>query len=134
MSFVPTFKLYASDGVTLVYTFPVVQATNAPQSLKKGTVIEGMRGKGCLIIPGGDSSWDLVIRGVFLADNYTDLTSLINTLETSVVTNTKYVLKIEKSVSTSFDYNVQRIEAIDYPESLRTDYQEYVIRLKVNSW
>jgi len=134
MSFTPKFLLYSSDGITLVYTFPIVQMTNAPQSVKRNVIVEGIRGKGCIIIDGGETSWDLHIRGIFKADNYTDITTLIDALETAVPVQTKFVLKIERSISTVYQYNVIRTESIEYPESLRTDSQTYEVVFRVNAW
>ena len=130
----PHFKLYASDGTTLIYTFIAVQYTNAPQTINKKTIVEGIRGQGCIIVPGSTSSWDLEIRGVLLAVDYTALTALIDTLESTIVMFTNYVLEFDKSISTSYTYNIQRIEPIVYPESLRINYQEYSIKFKVGAW
>jgi len=134
MAFIPRFKLYASDGTTLLYTFIAVQYTNIPNSIKKNTVIEGIRGNGCIIIPGSNASWDIEIRGILLADDYSTLTDLIDSLESTVVLCTNYVLKFDKDISETYNYNVQRIEPIEYSESLRTNYQEYTVRLKANAW
>jgi len=134
MAFVPHFKLYASDGNTLLYTFIAVQSTNAPQTVKKSTTVEGIRGQGCIVIPGSDSSWTLEINGVLLADNYTALTVLIDALEGALVMFTNYIIIFNKSINTSYTYNVQRTEPISYPASLRTDYQEYQVKLKVGAW
>lgn len=134
MSVIPQFKLYASDGVTLVYTFPAVFFTNAPQTTNKKTIVEGIRGQGCIVIPGSTGSWDLELRGVLTAANYEALTTLIDSLESTVVMFTNYVLKFDKTISTTYSYNVKKIEPIEYPESLRTNYQEYVIKFKTNSW
>jgi hypothetical protein len=134
MTWVPHFKLYASDGYTLVYTFVAVQYTNAPQTINKKTVVEGIRGQGCIVVPGSTSSWDLEIRGILLANDYQALTALIDTLESTVVMFTNYILIFDKTPATSYSYNVQRIEPIVYPESLRTNYQEYQIKLRVGAW
>lgn len=134
MAFVPTFKLYAQDGETLVYTFPVVQYTNIPQSPKKSTIIEGIRGNGCLIVPGSDASWDIIIRGIFLGDDYEAITTKITGIESSITPHTKYVLEFEKSPTQHFTYYVQRIDPIEYFESLRISGQEYQVILKANSW
>lgn len=133
-TFIPRFNLYASDGVTLLYTFIAVQATNAPQSLNKNTVIEGIRGQGCIVITGSTSAWDLTINGVFLGSNYEAIVILMDALEAAIPIGTKFVLKIDKTPSTTYSYNVIRITPIEYPESLRTDYQEYKVVLKANSW
>ena len=134
MAFLPKIKLYASDGVTLAYTFPVVQSINAPQTISKNVVIEGMRGQGCVVIPGSSASWDLVIAGIFLADDYSAITALIDAIEAAVPVFTNFILIFEKTISTSYSYHVKRIESIEYPESLRVNAQEYIVRLKVNSW
>lgn len=134
-SFIPRFKLYDSTGLNLIYQFIAVQATNAPQSVKKTVEIKGQRGKGGLIIDGGDDWWDLYIEGIIMAvDGYEDLIVSIDALESAVVLNTPYILKIDKTVSTYYEYKVKRIEPITYSDNLRTDSQEYRIILKVNSW
>ena len=60
----PYFKLYDS-GNNLIYTFPLVQATNAPQTPRKSVVIESQRGKGAIILDGGEEIWELYIKGLF---------------------------------------------------------------------
>ena len=134
----PFFKLYASDGTTLLYTFLLVQQTNAPQSVKKTVEIEGQRGKGSIIIDGGEASWDLIINGVFAIFNadegYEEITDAIDAIETAIQLNTPYILRIDKDASTYYEYHVKRVEPIEYPESLRTDSQRYTVHLKVNSW
>jgi hypothetical protein len=139
MSIIPRFKLYESDGLTLRYTFEVVQETNAPQTTIKNTVIEGMRGQGCIIIPGSAGSWELIIRGIFLAADYEAITTKIDGLESAIVAGEKYVLTFDKhtpgsGISSIYQYNVIRVTPIEYPESLRTDYQEYKVIFKANSW
>ena len=131
--FIPRFKLYNSAGDSLLYTFPVVQATNAPQSPKSTVVITTLRGKGCVVIDGGTTAWDLTIRGILQGDNYEALISEIDALE-SIQLNIPYLLRIDKSSSTYYSYKVKRIEPINYPDSFRTDIQEYNITFKVNSW
>jgi hypothetical protein len=111
-----------------------VQSINAPQTVNKSNVVEGIRGQGCIVIPGSTASWDLEIKGILLAADYSSLDALIASLESSVAMFTNYVLKFDKTISTTYSYNVQRIEPIQYPESLRTNYQEYTVRLKANAW
>ncbi len=133
MSFVPTFKLYNYSN-SLIYTFPIVQYTNAPKPIIKSVVIEGLRGQGAIVIPGSEGSWDLIIRGMFMADDYEAITQLIETIESTIEYNTRYTLKIEKSPSTTFTYKVKRVVPIEYPESLRTTSQLYIVTLKVGTW
>jgi len=134
MPFIPSVKLYQSDGLTLVYTFPLVQSTNVPQTISKNTVVEAPRGVGCIIIPGSTSSWDLIIKGILADEDYSSVTAKIDALETAIVLFTPYVIKIDKTISTTYSYNVKRIEPIQYPENLRFADQEYLVTLKTNAW
>ena len=133
-TFVPKFKLYDSGGVNLIYLFPLVQQTNAPQSVRNTVIIEGIRGKGGIIIDGGDALWDLEIKGYLTGDDYEEIIQKIDALETAVELNTKYILKIDKTVSTYYQYKVKRIVPINYPESLRRTSQSYEIVFKSNAW
>lgn len=133
MSWTPSFKLYDEAGSGLIHTFEAVQFTNAPQTVKNFLTMEGIRAKGCLVTENGEACWDLVIRGVLVEDDYQALITKIDALE-SIALNTKYVLKIDKTPSTTYEYNVKRITPIAYRESLRTSEQFYEIILKVNSW
>jgi len=132
------FKLYNADGISLIYTFPCVQSTNAPQTPLRHYNIEGVRGKGSLIIPAGTAAWDLEMEGVLYIDGstegYDDLMVKIEELETTVALNTAYYLRIYKTSITYYNYKVKRITAIDYEQSLRTDSQKYRISFAVNSW
>jgi len=132
------FRLYQSDGVSLIYTFPLVQEANYPQTPRKSVVVEGQRGKGAVVIDGGEASWEMTIRGLIMIDTadegYEEIIVDIDALESAVAVNTPYILKISKTDSTNYEYRVKRIEAIEYPQSLRTDSQEYIVKLLVNSW
>jgi len=135
---VPRFKLYASNGVTLLHTFEAVQRTNAPQSVLRYIDIEGVRGKGALIIPAGTETWVLEIEGVMYIDGategYEELVAKIDAMESAIALNTAYYLRIDKTDSTYYNYKVKRIEPMEYPESLRTDMQRYIVRFNVNAW
>ena len=132
------FKLYNSDNITLEYVFQLVQSTNAPQSPLRHISIEGVRGMGSLIIPAGTPPWTLEMEGVLYIDtateDYDDLMTKIEELETTVALNTAYYLRIYKTDLTYYNYKVKRVEVIDYEQSLRTDSQKYRISLLVNSW
>jgi len=134
----PYIKLYDSTGLVLQYTFNLVQSINIPQSPHRTVEITGQRGKGSLIIDGGEDVFDIVINGLFMIEDadegYEDLTVDIDTMESAVQTVTPYVLRMDKTVSTYYEYNVKRIDAIEYPESLRRDSQEYICRLRANTW
>jgi len=128
-------KLYSSADV-LLYTFPLVQYTNVPQTPTNSVVIENIRGKGCLIIPGGDKAWDLIIRGILADTNYEDLSAKIVTLESTIALNTRYKIRIYRNVTDYWVYKVKRILPINYPDTLtfRNYKQNYEITFKVNSW
>jgi len=135
MSFVPKFRLYDSTGLVLQYTFPLVQACNYPSSPRRGVTIQGTRGKGGIIIDGGEAMWEIDLIGFLFADDYEAVTVLIDALETAVVVHTAYVLKIDKTAGSAYEYKVKRINAIIYPiDGGRNQYQEYRINLMVNSW
>lgn len=134
MAFVPHIRLYQSDGNTLQYTFLVVQATNMPQSVKKNAVIEAKRGNGAIVIPGSDASWEIVIRSILAGADYEAVDTKIATLESAIVLHTPYVLKFDKTISTTYSYNVKRIVPIEYPDSLRIYDQEAIIKFLANAW
>lgn len=135
MAFVPRFKLYESDGNTLRYTFPIVFSANYPNSSQNLIEHSNFRGKGSIIVDGGESAWDLTLQGVLSGDSYEEVIAAIDALESAVALNTPYVLKIGKTVSTQYSYNVKRIEPIQYPsDNLRLDFIEYTIIFRVNSW
>jgi len=131
------FRLYQSDGVTLVYTFPVVFEANYPHSEKEMVEYRTIRGKGSLYADGGETAWDFTMRGVVFGEDYDAVISAIDSMESAVALNTPYVLKITKSVggATNYEYNVKRVAPIEYEiASRRTDFCEYMCQLRVNSW
>lgn len=138
MAVLPKFKLYDSTGVNLLYTFEIVQRTNAPQTPLRHLSIEGVRGTGALIIEAGTPAWELEIEGIFTiaeaSEGYEELTAKIDAMESAIVLNTPYVLKLDKTDSTVYSYKVKRVSAIEYPTSLRNDSQEYRVVFLVNSW
>lgn len=134
MAFVPQFKLYASNGLTLIYTFPIVYKTNFPQPQIDYVEVTSLRSQGSIIIPGGDKPWDLELNFALVGEDYETVAGLLNTLETTVLFNTPYVLKIDKSPTTKYEYNIKRLVPFEYEESLRTDIQKVRGILRVNSW
>lgn len=129
------FDLYNSDGLTFNYRFLCVYDANYPHTEKQIIEHTNVRGKGSITIDGGESPWDLTLRGVITGTDYEDLTTKIDAMETAIVLNTPYVLKINKTVSTYYSYNVKRITPIEWESSnLRNNYIEYVCTLRVSSW
>jgi len=136
MNYIPKFYLYDSTRITLLYTFELVNYTNAPQSIKRTVEIEGQRGIGYIIIDGGDKAWDMIISGILDGADYDEITNKIYIMETTIAVNTPYILRFNKTKNTYFEYRVKRIGIIEYPESLRNEweFQKYTCILKVNSW
>jgi len=133
-TWVPQFKLYNSAGTGLLYTFHAVNYTNAPQTVESFVEITSLRSKGSVVIDGGEAVWDLELRFTLLGDDYEDITSQIETLENTIAFNTPYVLRIDKTNSTYFEYPVKRLTSFIYDENLRTDFQKVVARFRVNCW
>jgi len=132
--FVPKFRLYDSTGTTLLYTFTLVDFTNAPQSARETVEITSLRSQGGIIIDGGDAMWDMQMRFAMIADDYEALTLLIEDLETTVALNTPYLMRLDKSAGSFFEWKVKRLVPFNYPENLRTNFQRINATFKVNSW
>ncbi len=125
------FQLNASDGTTPVFTFPIVFSANYPNSTLKTIQHSNLRGKGSIIIDGGSESFTITLKGVLSSTNYTALTSLITTMESTVALNTPYYL----TITGGFSYKVKRITPIKYEETnLRTNYVEYEISFLADCW
>lgn len=136
MSIVPVFQLYASNGTTPVYTFPLVQDTNLPKTAKKAIVHQGFRGIGSLVCETGNESFDGTISFIINYSDYEDWCTKIDSLESTIVFNTPYVLSIPKSVSTYYTYNVKRVQDISYDKNMRNGLGKQVVTVTflVNAW
>jgi len=124
-----------NDG-TYNYDLPYVFSISDPKEGMKATIIEGTRGNGSIVIPGGKKSQEIVIKGKLVADDYKALTALMNTMRTSV-TNDSATLTLKHNDSgwiTDWSYTVRRINEITFPESFRIGSQEYEIRFLVLSY
>jgi hypothetical protein len=128
------FRLYASNGSTLVYTFPAVNQANYPFSSKSIIEHTNPRGAGSIIISGGTAPWNLVLKGSIQSTDYDDMITKLNAME-AIALNTPYVLKIVSGSTVNYSYNVKRISEIVYdPASLKNDFSDYEITLRVNAW
>jgi hypothetical protein len=134
MTWHPSYNLYASNGSSLVYTFNYITNDNSPQDPLKQTEISGIRGIGSIIIAGSQSAWDLNLEFVLVGTDYQDLISKMDSLESTIALNTDYVLKIDRTPSTTKDYNVKRIVPIQWQQSKRTTLQRGNIIFRVYSW
>ncbi len=134
MSIIPKVKLFQSDGSTLVYTFPAVNSTNAPQSPVKTTFIEGIRGIGGILVKGSIGAWDLILKGTITGTDYEDIVTKMDAMVSAIPVGDKFVVKIDKDGSNKYEYNAIRIEDIEWGDSLRISFVGYTIKLKCNSW
>jgi len=122
-------KINFNDG-TYDYDLPVVQSeTGSNLSGRKDTIIEGNRGDGAVVVPGGKKSQTITIRGILMGIDYKAITTLMNTMRTNVTTDVA-TLKMTHQDSgevTDWTYTVKRITEIRFPENLRISSQEYEI-------
>ena len=137
MSWSPNFRIYASDGVTLVYSLEtVVEITGWPKDEPSNIELTNLRSQGSIVIPGGDKAYDITIRGRLSGNYYADLTTAMFDLKDTIQSNTRYVLKIDKSESTVDDINVMRLTPIVWDESRgnRRSFVYYTLTLRANCW
>ena len=129
-------RLYFDDG-TNQYTFPYVYHVSDPKEGMKATIIKGTRGDGNVIIPGGKKSQEIRIRGKIIdEDGYDDITTKMNEMRTKVTTDsaTLSMQHYNGSWVDDWSYTVRRIAEIRFPQSLRTDSQEFECVFLVTSY
>ena len=133
----PTFSLWNDTGASKLYTFKAVNDTNAPQTVKDLVKVTNLRGKGQIVIDGGEKPWTLEIKFVIIGEDYTDVASQVETLENTILLNTPYLFLIDKSISTFYQYKIKRTEPFTYtdiPNNLRNTFQKVSAKFDVNSW
>jgi len=134
-NFIPRFIVYKSDGATTQYTFEYVTETNWPrEGDQKFIEHTNLRSNGSIIIPGGQSSWDLEITGCLLGTDYSNLISKKFSIQSDIVTQTKYVLKIDKTSTTVDTLKVMRLSDIKWGKTNHRTYQFYTVIFKVGCW
>ena len=136
-SFTPKFQLFTSDGLTLLFTFPAVNFTNAPQSVSDSIEISNLRSSNAIIIDGGnDKPWDLQMNFNLRGNNYIDVTNKIEELEATVLSKVAYILRIERSdvALDSFEFRVKRLVPFTYDEGLRRKIQGVTAIFRASSW
>lgn len=124
----------SSETGSVEYTFPNVFSLADPKEGMKATIIEGNRGDGSIVIPGGKKSQEIIIRGkLFDADGYKDLTTLMNTMKSSVTTElgTLTMKHYDSGWVNDWSYSVRRINEIEFDESMRIGIQPYSIKFLV---
>ena len=134
MSWFPKYNLYASNGSSLIYPFQYILSDNSPQDSLRFTEITGFRGQGSIIIPGSTQPWDLQLTFFLRNADYASLIAAMDSIESTIVLGTPYVLKIDRTISTTKDYNVKRLTPIIWEDTKRVRYQKGTIQFRVNSW
>ena len=124
----------ADETGAIAYTLPYIQEVSDPQPKTKDVVIDGIRGDGCIRIPGGTKSQNITIRGKLIdANGYKDITALMTEMRSEIPTDLG-VLTMEHYDGgwvTDWSYNVFRSSEIKFPKSMRTSSQDYNITFKV---
>lgn len=112
----PRFRLYLSDGSTLIYEFDAV--TNIADNQDPADFVEhaGLRGQGSIIIEGSNSAWNLTMSFILRGDDYEDVTAEIQTLITTIEKFTKYILKVDITTGGGTkDYKLMRLLPFSFP-------------------
>ena len=136
----PRFRLYQSDGTTLVYEFSLVlDWDNSPfQDPITFSLHKSLRGQGGIVSEGSQDSFDFPLNFMLTGTDYKDVVSQMNTLPTTILNNTKYVLRIDlDEVGTTKDLKVLRLSSILFPVTTRkkvVNFQEGIITFVVNVW
>ena len=134
-----TVQLVFNDG-SGDYILPLVQSISDPQPGMKATVIKGVRADGAVVIPGGKESAEIKVRGIlFDSDGYSDITTLMATMRSSVTTlPATLTLKhwTGSAWTTNWAYSVRRIDEINFSDSedMRTVAQPYEISFLIISY
>lgn len=138
MAWIPSHKIYQSNGTTLVYTIANVISREPVLSSDVPDYIEhtSLRSAGSIIIPGGNQPYDITIYARLAASNYTNLMASITSLQSSIAVNTRYYLKIDKSSTTTDDIKVMRLQPIriDTGRGKLNKFCYYTLILRANSW
>lgn len=134
----PRFRLYQSDGSTLVYNFENTISINDFQDPSTFVEHTSLRGQGSIITEGTNEPWDLNLEFVIISTDYETLVALINALPTTIAKFTKYILKVElTSGGSTKDYKVMRLNSITFPlvnAKKRVTFQTTNIQLRVDTW
>jgi len=136
MAIVPKYVVWNSTDTAEIYTITFVQGDNSPQDPGKFVELNSFRGQGSIIVEGGDTApWDLVLDFVIQGNDYEDLIAKMDAVEATILKNTKYILKIDRTISTTKEYKVKRIEPVVFrPGERRLTIAHGTITFHVNTW
>jgi hypothetical protein len=127
--------LYASDGVTPVYTFTYVQDDTHFPDPKDFVEITSLRGVGSIIIPGSTQAFDINIKFKINGIDYEDLMSKLDSMKSSIVMQTRYILKIDRTPTSTVDFNVMRLQSFTIAsDDFRTGWADVECVLRANTW
>ena len=133
----PRFRLYQSNGTTLVYEFDCVLDINDFQDPITFSEHTSLRGQGSIISEGANAPWDLNLSFMLTDDDYEGLAGQINSLLTTIAKNTKYVLRVDLSPSTTKDYKIKRLQSFEFPlnnRKKRVNFQTVNSVFRVDCW
>ena len=136
----PRFKLFDSTGVSLVYEFDNVLNWGDSPFLDPTSYIEhtGLRGQGSIITAGSIEAWDFELEFYLSADDYEALVALMQAVSSTIVFNTKYILKIDLTEAGSTkNLKVKRLEPVRFPITTQRKVvksQRGFITFRVDSW
>lgn len=137
----PRFLLYEEDGTTLVYEFDAVTdwSPDPLQDPERTVIHESLRGQGGIVIPGSSSPWDFTLTFRLSDDSYEGLFTKMESAKNTILFNTKYILKIDKTIAgATIDLKVKRLSPINYPitndRSKVVTSQQGIITFKINVW
>lgn len=133
----PRFRLYETDGITLVYEFDCVTNINDWQDPSTFVEHSSLRGQGSHISEGSQESWDLVLDFILQGDDYEDLVSQIESLQTAIPKFERFILKVDKTPSLTKDYKVMRVNSFIMNLSRkkkRVNIQDVQVIFKVDVW
>jgi hypothetical protein len=133
----PRFRLYQSNGSTLVYEFDCVTSIDDWQDPITFSEHTSLRGQGSIISEGATAPWDLNLSFILTGDDYEDLSAQINSLLSTIVKNTKYILKVDLTPSTTKEYKLKRLQSFSFPltdRKKRVNIQTVEATFRVDCW
>ena len=133
----PRIRLFQNNGTTLVFEFALVTDINDFQDPITFSEHLSLRGQGSIVSEGSTAPWDLNLTFILQGADYEDLVAQMDSLLSTIVTNTQYVLRVDLTISTTKVYKVKRLQSFDFPldnRKKRVNFQTVNLILRSNSW
>lgn len=138
MPWIPSHKIYASNGTSLIYTIEDVVRRNPALSVDVPDFVEheNLRSAGSIIIPGGNQSYNISLYARLTGTDYSDLMTNLQTLQSTIAVNIHYYLKIDTSDSTTDDIKVMRQSEIvvDPSRGNLNKFLYFTVTFRADSW